>query len=153
MYWNSKNKGKLKICSRWLKKGYQKFVRMKIENFSGKAKFENFFMGSEFFFGSRGWNLKQGQMHHCLRGDGRPCTRPRKYTDCSICYFGGGRWRISPPLKVERSQGQTITTCTATLMFYICLHCSMLNVTPCTPWFHPGQAVQNSTNLARCKWL
>jgi len=48
------------------KKGHQKFWRMKSENFIGKGNLE-----SEFF--SQTWgNLKEGEMHHCLRGDGRP---------------------------------------------------------------------------------
>ena len=56
------------------KKGRQKFWQMKCEKFSGKkAKFGKFSAESDKFSGIGG-NMKQGvEMHHGLRGDGRPC--------------------------------------------------------------------------------
>ena len=40
--------------------------------FREKVKFGKFSTESEIFSETEG-NLKQGEMHHCLRGDGRPC--------------------------------------------------------------------------------
>ena len=40
------------------------------ENFREKVKFGKFSTESETFFGNREGNLKHGEMHHCLSGDG-----------------------------------------------------------------------------------
>ena len=57
------------------KNGQQKFLWMEIDIlFLGKGqiqKFEKFLMASE-DFSEIGRNLKQREMHHCLRGDLRP---------------------------------------------------------------------------------
>ena len=47
------------------KKSHQEFWRMKIGIILQKVKLGKFSTG----------NLKQGEMHHCLRGDGRSCKR------------------------------------------------------------------------------
>jgi len=49
------------------KKGHQKIWRMEIEKFVGKRHTE-----SEKIL-KMGGNLKQREMHHGLRGNGRPC--------------------------------------------------------------------------------
>src|SRR6218665_400420 len=44
---------------------------MKINNFVGKVTFST---ESEKFVGNRG-KCETGEMHHCLRGEGRPCWK------------------------------------------------------------------------------
>jgi len=46
--------------------------------FLEKVKLGKLSVESEKCFGNRG-NLKQGEMHHCLRGDGRPCKSVKKW--------------------------------------------------------------------------
>ena len=45
------------------------------EMFREKVKLENFSTESEKFVRNRGTNPKEGGMHHCLMGAGRPCLR------------------------------------------------------------------------------
>ena len=55
-------------------KGHQKYWRMKIEkNFGKRYIYENFPQSEN--FSKIGGNLKQREMHHGLRGDGRPCPQ------------------------------------------------------------------------------
>jgi len=54
------------------KNSHQKFSWMKIEKFLGKRKnWKNISMDSEIFWEAVG-DLKQGEMHHCLRGMNAP---------------------------------------------------------------------------------
>ena len=56
---------------------------MKIENLFGKGckgekvKFGKVSTESEILFGNRGGNLKQGEMHHCLKGMFCTCSDAR----------------------------------------------------------------------------
>ena len=56
----NENRGKFQICEKI---------------FSEEVKPGKFSTESEKFFGNRGENLKQGEMHHSLRGNGRLCSR------------------------------------------------------------------------------
>src|SRR6218665_3194030 len=69
---NRGNRGEIRNL--WsMTKGCQKFWRMKIGIFYGKRSNRGNFLRSPKFFSEIGGNVKQGGMHHCLRGYGRPC--------------------------------------------------------------------------------
>src|SRR6218665_2318238 len=69
---NRGNRGEIRNLWSMIK-GCQKFWRMKIGIFFGKRSNRGNFLRSPKFFSEIGGNVKQGGMHHCLRGYGRPC--------------------------------------------------------------------------------
>ena len=80
MYWNRKNRGETKNCSR-LKKGHQKFWLMKIGKFFGKRYIWKNFPQSLKCFSEIGGNLKQGVNASLPQRGWTPLTRGIEWPD------------------------------------------------------------------------
>jgi len=85
----AKNREKItQICSRWLKQVIRNvFGGWKSKSFFPKGQIGKSSTESEKCFGNRG-NLKQGEMHHCIRGEWTPLTRSAGPNyESKICYI------------------------------------------------------------------
>ena len=72
MYWNvAKIGGKFEIWSKWLKKVMRNLGGWKSKIFWGKGENGKFSTVWKFLW-NRGDIWNRGEMHHCLRGNGRP---------------------------------------------------------------------------------
>ena len=78
--------GQFEICGRWLKKGHQKFWRMKIENFWGKGNILEIFHRVWKFVENRGeiWNRGNASWP---QGDGRPWREVAELRDHACQVF------------------------------------------------------------------
>src|SRR6218665_576778 len=66
----------------------RKFGRMEIEKcFWEKVNLGKFSTEADTFFGNSEGHLKQGKLHHCLRGDGHPCLGYTRPTNSYNFYF------------------------------------------------------------------